>query len=344
MALKYTASVIATVKNEGPSLRLLLDSLALQTRPPDEVIIVDGGSTDETLGILHEYAEAGRLPLTVLVREGSNISEGRNAAIASARGEIIATTDAGVRLEPTWLEEILHPFEEQEDVDVVAGFFLPDPQTTFEIAMGATVLPALSDVDPRKFLPSSRSVAYKREVWAALGGYPEWMAYSEDVLFDLALRFRGCHFALAPAACVRFRPRPNLRAFWRQYRNYGMGDGVALLWTERHLIRYGTYLVALPLVVGLALALHPLWWLALALGVALYTRSPYRRLLPHLGGLPWHQKIYALPLVPVIRVTGDLAKMVGYPQGLLEGLRNRERIKTYLGPGARLRGVFPFRS
>jgi len=342
--LRHTVSVIATVKNEGQSMRRLLDSLATQTRSPDEVIIVDGGSTDETRDVLYEYAEAGLLPLQVLVRQGSNIAEGRNAAIAAAQGKIIATTDAGVLLEPTWLEELLHPLEEDEDLDVVGGFFIPDPQTTFEIAMGATVLPALADIDPAKFLPSSRSVAYKKEAWASMEGYPEWLAYSEDVLFDLALRFRGYHFAFAPAAQVRFRPRSNLRAFWRQYRNYAMGDGIALLWTERHLIRYGTYLVAIPLLIGLALAYHPIWWLALALGAILYTRSPFRRLLPHLAGLPWSQKILALSLVLVIRATGDLAKMIGYPRGLPQGLRNRERIKAYLGPEARLRGVFPFRS
>jgi glycosyltransferase involved in cell wall biosynthesis len=342
--LRYTVSVIATVKNEGQSMRRLLDSFVTQTRSPDEVVIVDGGSTDETLDILREYAEAGHLPLRMLIREGSNIAEGRNAAIAAAQGQIIATTDAGVVLEPIWLEELLRPFEEDEDVDVVGGFFVTDPQTTFEIAMGVTVLPVLSDIDPARFLPSSRSVAYKKEAWASLEGYPEWLGYSEDVLFDLALRFRGYRFAFAPAAKVRFRPRSNLRAFWRQYRNYAMGDGVALLWTERHLIRYGTYVVALPLLLALALTHHPLWWLALALGAILYTRSPYRRLQPYLAGLPWSQKALALSLVPVIRVTGDLAKMAGYPLGLPQGLRNRARIEAYLGPNAPLRGIFPFRS
>jgi len=342
--LKLAVSVIATVKNEEASLHRLLDSLSAQTRPPDEVVIVDGGSSDGTQDILRDYARTGDLPLQVLIRQGANIAQGRNAAIQAASGEIIATTDAGVRLEATWLEELLRPFEEGDAVDVVGGFFVPDPRTIFEIAMGATVLPSLADIDPARFLPSSRSVAYRREAWAMVGGYPEWMSYSEDVLFDLALRFRGYRFAFAPAARVHFRPRPDLRAFWRQYRNYAFGDGTALLWTERHLIRYATYLLTLPVIAGLALAHSPLWSLILALGAALYMRSPYRRLLPRLADLTWHQKAWALALVPIIRLTGDLAKMVGYPRGLPQGLKNRERIRAYLGPEARLRGVFPFRS
>jgi glycosyltransferase involved in cell wall biosynthesis len=342
--LSYAISVIATVKNEGPSVARLLDSLATQSRLPDDVVIVDGGSTDDTLDVLEKHATGKRLPLRVLVREGSNIAQGRNAAVAAASGDLIATTDAGVQLESTWLQELIRPFEERDDVDVVAGFFIPDPRSLFEVVMGATVLPSLSDVDPATFLPSSRSVAYRKEAWAAVGGYPEWLAYSEDVLFDLALRFRGCRFAFAPSASVRFRPRSTLRAFWRQYRNYASGDGTALLWTERHLIRYATYLAALPVLLGLALVHHPLWWLLLAVGALLYMRSPYRRLLPHLEALPWSRRLGALLLVPIIRVTGDLAKMLGYPRGLVRGLRNRERIKAYLGPNAHLRGVFPFRS
>ncbi len=52
-------SVIATVLNEAGSIDLLLDSLAGQTRPPDEVVIVDGGSSDGTRGRLREYVLNG---------------------------------------------------------------------------------------------------------------------------------------------------------------------------------------------------------------------------------------------------------------------------------------------
>jgi len=45
-------SVIVTVKNEGESIHRLLDSLAVQTRAPDVVVICDGGSTDGTLNAL----------------------------------------------------------------------------------------------------------------------------------------------------------------------------------------------------------------------------------------------------------------------------------------------------
>ena len=137
-------SVVFTVLNEAQSLSRLLDSLAAQTRPPDEVVVCDGGSTDGTLPLLESE---GRLPLRIIRRPGTNISQGRNAAIEAAAGEVITVTDAGVQLSPRWLEEIVAPFEDAR-TQVVAGFFHPDPHTVFETAMGATVLPKFRDIDP----------------------------------------------------------------------------------------------------------------------------------------------------------------------------------------------------
>ena len=316
-------SVIVTVKNEAKSIHRLLDSLAAQTRAPDEVVVCDGGSTDDTLNVLH--AET-RLPLRVVVRPGTNISQGRNAAIAEATGEVIASTDAGVVLAPEWLKELVDPFENKtSEAWGVAGFFLPDPHTTFEVAMGATVLPQLGEIRPETFLPSSRSVAFRKEAWQAVGGYPEWLDYCEDLIYDLALRERFGPFAFAPRAIAYFRPRGSLRAFFRQYYFYARGDGKADLFRRRHAIRYLTYFGAAPAIALLSALLSP-WWLALYLaGAAAYTWTPYRRLTALWDKLNVAEKIQAALLVPVIRVTGDVAKMVGYPAGVAWRLKGRRK-------------------
>ena len=319
----FRVSVIATVKNEAQTVRRLLDSLAAQTRPPDEVIIVDGGSTDGTVEVLEEYAAQSNLPLKVLVRPGANISQGRNAAITEATGEVIASTDAGVRLSPNWLEELIKPFEKYEDLEVVSGFFLPDPETVFETALGATVLPALADVKPEKFLPSSRSVALRKEAWEQVGGYPEWLDYCEDLIFDFKLRERG-PFAFAPRAIAYFRPRRNLGAFFRQYYCYARGDGKADLWRVRHAVRYTTYLVAVPTIFALGFWHTPRWWLLYLVGGAIMFRTPYKRLWPMIRSYGLVDKVKAILWVPIIRVTGDIAKMIGYPVGVLWRLRRHE--------------------
>jgi len=322
---RESVSVIATVYNEGPAIDRLLDSLASQTRRPDEVIIVDGGSRDDTLVRLRRAEESGRLPLRVLERPGANISAGRNAAVAAARGPLIAGTDAGVRLDPGWLAALLEPFARPDPPDVVSGFFVADAHSTFEVALAATTLPALRDVRPAAFLPSSRSVAYRKAAWEAVGGYPEWLDYCEDLIFDLRLRQEGFRFAFAPAAVVAFRPRPNLGAFFRQYYRYARGDGKADLWRRRHVVRYATYLAAVPGLLALALRFSPWWALGYLLGGAAMWATPYRRLVDLWGALAPAERLQAIAWVPIIRFTGDLAKMLGYPAGWAWRLQRRGR-------------------
>jgi len=327
-------SVIATVYNEQTSIDRLLESLAAQTRRPDEVVICDGGSRDGTPERIQAFARANadRLPnLRVIVEPGANISRGRNVAIGAAQGPIIAATDAGVRLEPDWLARITAPwFAPGEPPLGVAGFFVPDAHGVFQTAMAATVLPLVDDIDPHRFLPSSRSVAFTKEAWAKAGGYPEWLDYCEDLLFDFAVNAqRPEHptaFTWAPEALVHFQPRANLRQFWTQYYRYARGDGKADLWRRRHAIRYATYFVALPALLG-----HAFWgsfarwlgWGGLAAGIALYCRRPWQRLGTVGRQLGPAQKLAAALWVPVILATGDLAKMAGYPAGVWWRLRKK---------------------
>lgn len=326
-------SVVATVYNEGESIRSLMDSLLNQTRQPDEVVICDGGSSDETVANLREYS-GSIAGLRILIEEGANISQGRNRAIAEASGPIVAATDAGVRLDPRWLERLVAPFEqgsgpEGSRVQAVAGFFLPDVSGPFQLAMGATVLPHISEIVPASFLPSSRSVAFHKEIWKQVGGYPEWLDYSEDLVFDLCIKEKEqAAFAWAPEAVVYFRPRASLRSFWQQYFRYARGDGKADLWRRRHAIRYATYLLLIPALLG-----HALWgqearwlgWLGLFAGGIVNCARPWRRL--WLLGEETHfvDMLQSAMMVPVIRFVGDAAKMVGYPFGLLWRRRNRHR-------------------
>jgi glycosyltransferase involved in cell wall biosynthesis/membrane-associated phospholipid phosphatase len=313
-------SLIVTVFNEGDTIRTLMDTILQQPSPPDEIVITDGGSTDNTVEILSEYKN--RLPLKVIELEGANISTGRNVAVQNAQGPIIAVTDAGVRLHPNWLEEITRPIESAPDIEAVAGFFVPDPQSAFEVAMGATVLPVEGDVDPESFMPSSRSVAFLKSAWEAVGGYPEWLDYGEDLIFDFRMAALFGSFVFAPKALVYFRPRSTLTAFFRQYYFYARGDGKAGLFFHRHLIRYLTYFAALPAIIaGAIFGSH--WWLLTMIPAAFYMfANSYRRLFDQWGKLNLLKKLQTLLMVPIIRVTGDIAKMIGYPIGLVWRYQN----------------------
>jgi hypothetical protein len=256
------------------------------------------------------------------VAPGANISEGRNRAVAAASGPLIAVTDAGVVLAPVWLEEITRPLRTQEAA-VVSGWFEADPYTDFEVVMGATVLPSLAEIDPEKFLPSSRSVAFRKEAWEAVGGYPEWLDYGEDLIFDMALRQRYGPFPLAPRAVAYFRPRGSWRSLFRQYYRYARGDGKANLWPRRHAIRYVTYLLVLPLLLRLIWRERWLGWAGLVAGIAAYSYRPARRLWDATYGWRPPSRLRAFAQIPAIRLVGDIAKMIGYPPGVLWRLRQR---------------------
>ena len=309
-------SLIATVLNEGDNIHQLFDSIKRQTRRPDEIVIVDGGSSDDTRAIIQGYAE--ELPLRLFVEPGSNISRGRNRAITEARGDIIAVTDAGVRLTETWLEKVTAPLLDDPALNAVGGFFLADPQTAFETALGATTLPLAREIKSATFLPSSRSIAYRKSAANAIGCYPEWLDFCEDLVFDLRLRARSGPFAFAPDAVVYFRPRVGLHQFFRQYYLYARGDGKANLWLKRHLIRYLTYFALTPAIFIAGALLHPALWLLYLLGAADYLYQPYRRLPSVMRRAPdrsWTAWLYCILMIPLIRLTGDVAKMIGYPVG-----------------------------
>jgi glycosyltransferase involved in cell wall biosynthesis len=315
-------SVILTVLDEADNLRALLESLAAQTLLPDEVVVVDGGSTDGTLAVLENMMQDGRLRLHVLQRPGANISRGRNIAIDAAAGPIIASTDAGVRLDRDWLERLVAPLANGM-ARVASGFFASDPQSAFETALGAATLPEAREIDGARFLPSSRSVAFLKEDWTRAGGYPEWLDYCEDLVFDLRLLSVAGPAVFVPDAVAHFRPRTGLRSYYRQYFRYARGDGKADLWRRRHTVRYATYLIVGPALAALGLWVHPLWWGLLLAGGVAYLYTPFRRL--------WHQghslnagaRLRAWLWVPVIRVVGDVAKMLGYPAGWRWRLRER---------------------
>lgn len=307
-----TVSLIATTFNEADSIESWLDGVAVQTRRPDEVVIVDGGSTDGTIDLLERRAAADP-SLRLIVEPGANISRGRNVAIKNADGPVIAITDAGTVMHETWLERLTEPLLGDPDLGVSSGFFEPAGRTALGRLIAAVITPRLPEIDPPDFLPSSRSVALRKEWWEQVSGYPEWLATCEDLVFDFALRDAGAKFAFSPGALVTWYPPGTLRGFFRQYRGYAHGDGVAGLWPKRHAARYGAYGAGLLLLAAGRRSRLPR--IVLALGLAGYMRKFSWRVSQE---RPWGEgapMLAAIAAVPGIVMVGDVAKMIGYAEG-----------------------------
>ena len=300
-------TVIATVRNEAGAIDALLDSILRGSRIPDEIVIVDGGSTDATYERLQTRAAADPRVRTLLAP--GNRSVGRNAAVRAARHVVIACTDAGVEVDREWLERLTRPFEDDPGVDVVVGFYRPEGSTWFERAAGIVSAPSIREIDPARFLPSTRSVAFRRAAFDLVGGFDEFLSNNEDTPFALALKRAGRRFAFAPEAIVRWHPRGNLRAFMHQHRRFGTGDGESRVQGWFYATLASKYAAGLALLVA-GFWFQPAWWL-LAGGVALFAASQARR---GLGRIPVAE---AILLVPPLKVAYDLAYLWGYLRGRL---------------------------
>lgn len=211
-------SLYSTVLNEESSIRQLLDSLLAQSRKPDEIIIVDGGSADDTVKIVNEYIQKGA-PIQLIVAKGANIPRGRNIAIKNAKYDIIVSTDAGCRTEKDWLKNLIDKFS--DDIDFVVGITLADPRTDFEKCVAEVSCAKIEDYDLKTVIPSGRSSAFRKSLWEKLGGYPEWLDIGEDTYFYLEAKKIGCKFVLAKDAIVYWRMRENYRKLFKQYYLYG---------------------------------------------------------------------------------------------------------------------------
>lgn len=298
-------ALIVTVRNEAATIGPLLDSILAGSRVPDEIVVADGGSTDGTWELLR--ARAASDPRIRSVQAPGNRSVGRNAAVRASRSPIVACTDAGVEAEREWLERITRPFTDMPDIGVVAGFYLSVGNTPFERAAGVVSTPSLRDVDPARFLPSTRSVAFRRTAWERVRGFDESLAHNEDTPFALALKHSGARFLFEPTALVRWRPRGNLSSFFRQHRRFGFGDGESRVQGSFYARLAAKYVIGALLFVG-GFFYRACWWLLLV-GVALFVAAQARRGPADLG------IVERAILVPFLKVIYDMAYLIGYLKG-----------------------------
>ena len=212
-------SLISTVYNEEKSIGELIKSLLKQTIVPDEIIIVDSLSKDNTVKVIKSFKNK-RIKV---IEKKADIGTGRNIAIKKAKNEIIMTIDGGCVAEKNWCEEMLRPFKEK-NADVVGGVFKPLAKNFFEECEGVIVCKPIKDIDESKFLPSSRCLAFKKKAWKSVGEYPKHDMGGEDTLFVLNLKKKGYQVMVNKKAIVSWRMRSPLKNFIKQLFYYAIGD------------------------------------------------------------------------------------------------------------------------
>ena len=228
-------SVCITVKDE--SVVDLLKALANQTKLPDEVVVVDASTIlNLKFEILNQFTN---LNIKLIKRKNISRSRGRNLAVKMARNEIIAMTDAGCIPHKDWLEKITTPYNKVHPRGVqvvVAGFYTMSYSNELQKAMRVYLGVLPNKFDKKKFLPSTRSIAFTKSVWKKVGGFPEKdHNSSEDTDFNYKLLAQGIKFIRVKKAVADWAMPKSLREFAGKIYNYARWDAEESLLTPHNL-------------------------------------------------------------------------------------------------------------
>jgi len=310
-----------TVFNEEAGVSPFFESLLLFTRQPDEVVIVDGGSSDGTVAGIREWGARCPVPVVLVEEQRCNISRGRNLAIERARFPVIAITDMGCRIPPDWLARLIAPFEADPSVEVVGGYYGHHCETRLQQCFADLRYKAV--LNKKNFYPSSRSLALRRHVWEEAGGYPEHMIVGEDMYFDLRIREGNFNEVIEPEAKVYWETAGSYRGIFRKYYRYARSAGAVFQQPKV----YGFYIVNYALfLVWLLLALGISWWFIVPLAghgavykwFRIFRKKPVRQNLTFVNMLHYG----------AITFTLDMATILGYLAGLTLWIRRKPEVWT----------------
>lgn len=313
-------SIVITVLNEEKTIAGLLDSLLAQSRKPGEIIIIDGGSKDKTTIIIRHYQKKDRR--IKLLIEKSNLARARNIGIEIAQNLIIAHTDAGCLPREDWLARLCEPFK-FEKVGLAAGFYQMPASTPMNQAINVFLGVPPQRFDPTTFLPSARSVAFRKSLWEEVGGYNEKLEKAaEDSEFFYKCVKTETRIARVEKAVVVWKEINNLTLFEavQKFYFYAKGDGQAGIWwhpskkLSSHNIKISA--VFIRYFVGLLLLIFsfkttPLFYLLKLLIFAYFLWSivKWRDVIKY-----WRARLW----LPVVQISSDLAVMAGFIIGLIK--------------------------
>ena len=263
-------SLILTVYNEESNIAEFVSSVNNQSRRPDELIIVDGGSSDNTVRkfkqCIHESINVKVIIDKRLNKAQSSgpIAAGRNTAIEHVTNEVVLVTDAGCVLSENWVQELVLRFD--SGADVVCGNYLGKHGNKLQNRLAEIFCPPDREFSKENFLPSSRSLGFKKNLWQAVGGYPTNSYTAEDTMFARCLYKEATNVKFAPSAIVYWELPGSYKELWVKVFNYGVGDAIQNLDALKYLARL--IIVTFPMIYLLLVVFYKKRWIGYVIYLA----------------------------------------------------------------------------
>jgi glycosyltransferase involved in cell wall biosynthesis len=186
MPRHLTISVVICAHNEEEWIEKALQSLTEQHRQPDEVIVVNNVSTDNTPAIVEMFSKTHPKMTIQLVNEPQKgLHHARETGWRAASSDIIAMTDADIRFPPDWLQIIEESFRDS-DLAAITGI-VRYPEAPFFINWVTWVCDQLYQPEgigkfiTKEYVLNGGNSAYRRKALEAVNGY---LGKPEDMLED----------------------------------------------------------------------------------------------------------------------------------------------------------------
>jgi glycosyltransferase involved in cell wall biosynthesis len=216
MGNRLNISLVIPVYNEGKTILQLISSILNQSRLPDEVVFVDGGSMDDTISYITDVQKENSFIKLVKVKRAMP-GKGRNIGAQNAAHEWIAFTDGGIKLDTNWLAYLEKEALSNSEASIVYGNYSPRITNLFEkCAAIAYVSPDIPHAIRGKFIASS---LFHKNVLEKSGWFPDWRAAEDLALMEKAAQngFQNCY---APRALVTWELRQSFKATFKRFDLY----------------------------------------------------------------------------------------------------------------------------
>ena len=176
-------SVIIPAYNAAEFLAATIASVQKQTFSDWELLIINDGSTDDTVAVVREYQETNH-NIHLIHQLNQGVSSARNLGVEKSKGEIIAFLDADDQWLPHKLQQHLEHFKSNSRLGV--SFAQVEILTQTGEATGQVSSSRLTDLKPEYLLSENPTTTtsnwvVRKEVFAQVGGFSPDMSYSEDL-------------------------------------------------------------------------------------------------------------------------------------------------------------------